>query len=61
MVELQLKRQQWDFPGGPVVKTPSFHCRGTGSFADQGSKLPQATWHSQNKMSFLGSSEQSTH
>ena len=18
----------WDFPGGPVVKTPCFHCRG---------------------------------
>ena len=20
----------WDFPGGPVVKTPCFHCRGHG-------------------------------
>ena len=20
----------WDFPGGPVVKTPRFHCRGCG-------------------------------
>ena len=20
----------WDFPGGPVVKTPSFHCKGHG-------------------------------
>ena len=20
----------WDFPGGPVVKTPRFHCRGRG-------------------------------
>ena len=19
---------KWDFPGGPVVKTPCFHCRG---------------------------------
>ena len=20
----------WDFPGGPVVRTPRFHCRGQG-------------------------------
>ena len=53
MVELQLKWQQWDFPGGPVVKTPSFHCRGTGSITDPGSKLPHATWHGQNKMSVV--------
>ena len=25
-----LKTTYWDFPGGPVVKTPSFHCRGLG-------------------------------
>ena len=24
------KIQPWDFPGGPVVKTPSFHCKGRG-------------------------------
>ena len=22
------KQSLWDFPGGPVVKTPSFQCRG---------------------------------
>ena len=22
------KKKLWDFPGGPVVKTPRFHCRG---------------------------------
>ena len=21
-------QQQWEFPGGPLVKTPCFHCRG---------------------------------
>ena len=26
----------WDFPGGVGVKTPSFHCRGTGSIPSQG-------------------------
>ena len=51
MVEPQLKWQKWDFPGRPLVKTLSFHCRGTGSITDQGSKIPHATWHSQNKMS----------
>ena len=22
--------KNWEFPGGPVVRTPSFHCRGYG-------------------------------
>ena len=29
----------WDFPGGPVGKTPHFHCRGTGSIPGQGTKI----------------------
>ena len=28
-----------DFPGGPVVKTPCFHCRGCG-FILWGTKIP---------------------
>lgn len=40
-------------PGSPMVKTPSFHYRGTGSVTDQGSKLPHTTWHGQNKMSVV--------
>ena len=24
----QLKKNFWDFPGGPVVKTLRFHCQG---------------------------------
>ena len=28
-----------DFPGGPAVKTPGFHCRG---FPGQGTKIPNA-------------------
>ena len=51
----------WDFPGGPVAKTPRSQCRGLGSATGQGttshmpqwrSKIPCAatkTWHSQNK------------
>ena len=33
-----LKRE---FPGGPVVKTLCFRCRGTGSIPGQGTEIPQ--------------------
>ena len=36
-----------DFPGGPVVRTLRFHCRGTGSIPGQGAKILHATWLSQ--------------
>ena len=33
-----------DFPGGPVVKTPSYHCRGgAGSVSDEGTKIPHTS------------------
>ena len=32
----------WDFPGGPVVKTPSFHCRGLGFDPWSRTKIPHA-------------------
>ena len=28
MVQLILRKRAWDFPGGPVVKTPHSQCRG---------------------------------
>ena len=31
-----------DFPGGPVVKTLCFQCRGTGSVPGQGTEIPHA-------------------
>ena len=34
----------WDFPGGQAVKTPRFHCRGTGSTPTWGTKIPHALW-----------------
>ena len=37
----------WDFPGGPVVRTPCFHCRGNGF--DWGTRIPHAVWHGQKK------------
>jgi len=31
-----------EFPGGPAVRTPSFHCRGTGSIPGWENKIPHA-------------------
>ena len=42
-----LKKQNRDFPGGPVVKTPFFHCRRHGFDPCQGTKIPHATQCSQ--------------
>ena len=37
-----------DFPGGPVVKTPCFQCRGH-MFNLWSGKIPHAAWCSQKK------------
>ena len=40
----------WDFPGGPVVGTLFFHCRGTGSIPGWETRILQrAAWCSQKK------------
>ena len=39
-----MKYSGWDLPGGPVVKTPCFHCRGIGSVPGQGTKILHAMW-----------------
>ena len=31
-----------EFPGGPVVRTQHFHCRGLGSIPGRGTNIPQA-------------------
>ena len=36
------KLVEGDFPGGPVVKTPSFQYRRCGSIPGQGTKIPHA-------------------
>ena len=43
------------FPGGPVVKTPHFQCKGMGSISGQGTKIPHAMWQGQSikKKSYL--------
>ena len=37
-----------DFPGGPVVKTPRFHCRGRRFDPWWGNKIPRAAQLRQN-------------
>ena len=41
---IYLTVRQWEFPGGPVVRTRRFHCSGLGSIPGQGTKIPQAMW-----------------
>ena len=43
------KDRRRDFPGGPVVKTPCFQCRGTGSIPGLGTKIPHAMLRGQKK------------
>ena len=39
----------WEFPGSSVDRTQRFHCHGLGSIPGQGTKIPQAVWHSPPK------------
>ena len=39
----------WDFPGSPVVKTPSFHCRGHGFDPWSGELRPRRPRHGQKE------------
>ena len=47
-MNLIVKRKR-DFPGGPLVKTLSFHCRrhGFNPWAGVGTKIPHAAQHRQ--------------
>ena len=42
-------KKSWEFHGGPVVRTQSFHSRGPGSIPRQGTKILEALWHGQKK------------
>ena len=39
----------WEFPGSPVIKTLLPMPGGMGLILGEGSKVPHAAWHSQNK------------
>ena len=42
-MSLVFSRNNRDFPGSPVGKTPCFHCRVMGSITGQGTKIPHTT------------------
>ena len=50
---MSIKRYIGDFPSGPVVKTPHFHCRGTGSILGWGTKIPQAVRPERKKKKYI--------
>ena len=55
LTEEWLKKMWYrEFPGGPVVKTLSFHCQGPSSIPGQGTKILQATWCGQKKKKRCG-------
>ena len=37
------KEQEWDFPGGPMVKNPPSNAGDAGSIPGRGTKIPHAT------------------
>ena len=44
-----MNEQLGEFPGGPVVRTRLFHCRGPHLIPGPGSKIPQAAQRGQKK------------
>ena len=47
--ELNKSKLNWDFPGGPVVKTLYCQCKSEGSITGWGTKIPHAAWPEKKK------------
>ena len=47
--KLLIEKVDGEFPGGLVVRTLRFHCRGQGSVPGRGTKILQAARHGQKK------------
>lgn len=45
--QAKIKKHLWQFPASPVVRTQCFYCWAQGSIPGHRSRIPQATWHSQ--------------
>ena len=43
-------KNNWDFPGSPVVKTPPSNAEDVGSIPGQGTKIPHAMWSRDKKI-----------
>ena len=55
------KGRQRDFPGGPAVRTPCFHCRHPGSIPGRGTKILQAAvWPREERKNGGGRALQNT-
>lgn len=46
---MELREQQGDFLGGPVVETLTSNARGEGLIPGWGAKLPHASWPKKTK------------
>ena len=42
-LDLKMSSSQ-DFPGGPGLRTPCFHCKCAGSIPGQGAKISNGLW-----------------
>ena len=51
MFHIKIYNKNQDFPGGPAVKTPSFHHRGPGLTPGQGIRIPTfcAVWQKKKR------------
>ena len=52
MSEAETRMHVWEFPGGPVARTPCSLCQGLGSILGQGTKIPQtfqSSWREKKK------------
>ena len=49
MLRCYIKKNSWDFPGGPVVKTSPSNAGGVGSIPGQGAKMPHTSWPQKQK------------
>ena len=43
-IYIWLEANQWNLPGGPVVKTPPFNAASVGLMPSRGAKIPCASW-----------------
>ena len=42
---LRIKKEMWEFPGGPVVRTQCFRCPGLCSIPGWGTKIMHGVWY----------------
>lgn len=48
-INVKINMTTWTVPGGPVVRTPCFHCRRAGFSPAQETKIPQTTQYRQKE------------